>query len=270
MGISSYRLWLYFLNSTLIILQILFIHLFWFLWCDGRLKLFPLQKIDILVVFTLFSITLQFFTCCCGILGAYFSNRYAIRLYWLLMVPIIFFDTMQIFLWAYSFACLHEDYSNEMPRLFEDHLITNGADEHLRRLICYEWSSVQEQFSCCAPTIALQNCRVLTSSHCTTSSQTSCHFPLLRWLHSRTDILAILLYCVIYPFKWIVICILREDIHELFNEIYYNDNLAVYRHWVAIEQQESDDSQQTSQLSSPNGCSLASEEGRNGMLLQYK
>lgn len=62
----------------------------------------------------------------------------------------------------------------------------------------------------------------------------------------------------------------RGDIHELFNEILYNDNLDLYKHWLVVEQQESDESQPSSQLSSPNGFSLTSEEGRNGTLLQYK
>lgn len=78
------------------------------------------------------------------------------------MVSSNFFKHISYYLFrAYSFSCLHEDYESEMPRLFEDQLIANGpGGGHFRRLICQEWHQVQDQLSCCAPTTALQACRL--------------------------------------------------------------------------------------------------------------
>lgn len=73
------------------------------------------------------------------------------------MLPLICFDTVQIILWANAFASLHESYATEMPRLFELQLIANGAED--AQLACKEWFLVQEEFSCCAPSVVLRNCR---------------------------------------------------------------------------------------------------------------
>lgn len=73
------------------------------------------------------------------------------------MLPLIIFDTVQIISWAYAFANLHENYEAELSRLFENQLIASGMND--AQSACREWFFVQEEFSCCAPSIVLHNCR---------------------------------------------------------------------------------------------------------------
>jgi hypothetical protein len=263
--VSSYRAWVYLFNGILIFLQLIFLRIFWNISHDPRIKLFPLERIEYLVGFTLLSIVIQFCVCIFGILGVYFSNRYIIRVYWLLMLPILVLDTLQIALWAYSFACIHKEFEYEIIQVFESQFIANGPSKFTNEVLCTQWNFVQLEFACCAPERIFKNCGDM-SGICHINPKSNCHFPLLKWLHSNTDILAILLYLIIYPIKWISLCVLREDISELFADILYSNNQDLYKHWLVIEQQESDDSQQSSQLSSPNEYSLVSN-GQNGSLI---
>ena len=41
-------------------------------------------------------------------------------------------------------------------------------------------------------------------------------------MHTRTDIMAILIYYVLFPLRFIVVIVLREDVHNVFYQIVYS------------------------------------------------
>jgi len=41
-------------------------------------------------------------------------------------------------------------------------------------------------------------------------------------MHTRTDIMAILIYYVLFPLRFIVVIVLREDVHNAFYQIVYS------------------------------------------------
>ncbi|GMT32493.1 hypothetical protein PFISCL1PPCAC_23790, partial [Pristionchus fissidentatus] len=60
----------------------------------------------------------------------------------------------------------------------------------------------------------------------------------LRWMHSRLDLIGVIMCFVLFPLKIVVILALREDIQELFEEIVYSDNERLYKHWALGDDEE--------------------------------
>ncbi|GMS79149.1 hypothetical protein PENTCL1PPCAC_1324, partial [Pristionchus entomophagus] len=93
--------------------------------------------------------------------------------------------------------------------------------------LCPTWIDFASEFAC--------------STDCTPSELgSSCTYALLRWMNGRLDIVGVLMCFVLFPLKILVILALREDIHELFEEIVYSDNERLYKHWALGDEDEDD------------------------------
>ncbi|KAI6244098.1 hypothetical protein M3Y99_00080200 [Aphelenchoides fujianensis] len=136
--------------------------------------------------------------------------------------------------------------------------------------VCNSWKELQSDLSCCPPPAVLSTCQDLPAS-CPTG-QTLCHYALLRWLHSNTDLLAAVIYFFLFPLKLIIVVMLREDISELLAEILHLHNRQTYRHWLLDAETQEDessgcDSQGNSKLSSPADYeTVLLPRGRNGSI----
>lgn len=230
--VAHYRIWLYAVNGCLLVIQLFFLLWSFAVLTDPLMALFPINFSDIPVVTMYVSITVQFIACFLGLFGVACSSRRVIRAYWLLMIPIVIFDTLQMITWALSFRHVHSQYALFLESVAERELLETVGDTSLP---CAKWTEVHDAFKCCPPMVAQRHCGRAGLRFCNADGTSNCAIPLLRWLHGEADLLGTLLYFVLYPIKLVVIVMLRQDILELFSEIVYSDNRLLYRHWASAE-----------------------------------
>lgn len=145
---------------------------------DPLMALFPINFSDIPVVTMYVSITVQvrtnriylfmpmrplplnshsfqFIACFLGLFGVACSSRRVIRAYWLLMIPIVIFDTLQMITWALSFRHVHSQYALFLESVAERELLETVGDTSLP---CAKWTEVHDAFKCCPPMVAQRHC----------------------------------------------------------------------------------------------------------------
>ncbi|GMT05537.1 hypothetical protein PENTCL1PPCAC_27711 [Pristionchus entomophagus] len=214
--VPDYRLWIYSVNGLIITFQCLVGYLAYSSWRHPFWKLIPLHPSSLLYIAFATIFCVQWFACVCGLIGVFVSSRDFIKIYWCLMIPLLFMDVIQFVVASYQLMKVHVYFSSSI-------LNTNSS-------LCPVWIELASEFSC--------------STDCAPSELGySCTFALLRWMHSRLDIVGVLMCFVLFPLKIIVILALREDIQELFEEIVYSDNQRLYKHW-ALGDDEEDESDQ--------------------------
>lgn len=238
-----YKLWIYSINGLLIIIQIIFIQQLFAALTHPWTKFFPV-KWDNWMVFSMYiSTVIQFFACISGILGAFFSNKTMLRIYWIFMIPILTFDIIKAVAIAFQFQSMHRHYGDYIEKLGAEQV--KGAQSGSVQF-CDEWSDVQLSLQCCSPSSVTQICNAMDQlwrgeqmsslvKRCDSKLAKQCVNPLLRWFHSKTDVLGIIAYFILFPLKLIVVIVLREDIQELFGEIIYTGHQELYRHWAAAD-----------------------------------
>ncbi|KAI6209629.1 hypothetical protein M3Y96_00241000 [Aphelenchoides besseyi] len=194
--VPHYRAWIYIIN--LILIQLICL-----ISANPRLQLFPVEEVYALILFLFVSIALQLLVSICGILGVYFSNEHVIRLTWLLQVPMVIFDVIQAVLWAISFANLHQEYEKTLTTAIQ-HVVASNMHTSYNH-VCHYWKNLQTELRCCAPATVAMSCQDLTCP----KQAIMCHYALLQWLHTNTDLLASVIYFVLLPLKLIILVMLR-------------------------------------------------------------
>ncbi|KAF8385364.1 hypothetical protein PRIPAC_74506 [Pristionchus pacificus] len=212
--VPDYRLWIYSVNGLIITFQCIVGYLAYSSWQHAFWRLIPLPSSSALYIVFACTFVVQLLACVCGLVGVFISSRDFIKIYWCLMIPLLFIDVMQFIMAAYQLMKIHVSFASPPP------LITNSS-------LCPVWIEFAKEFSC--------------STECEPSNfDSDCAFVLLRWMHGRLDIVGVLMCFVLFPLKIIVILALREDIQELFEEIVYSDNERLYKHWALGDEEEDD------------------------------
>ncbi|GMR29939.1 hypothetical protein PMAYCL1PPCAC_00134 [Pristionchus mayeri] len=209
--VPDYRLWIYSVNGLIIAFQCLVGFLAYSSWSHPYWQLLPLPSSSSLYIAFACIFCVQWFACICGLIGVFISSRDFIKIYWCLMIPLLFFDVIQFATAAYQLMKIHVHFATPIA--------TN-------RSLCPLWTEFASEFAC--------------SSECAPSEMKSCTYALLRWMHGRLDIVGVLMCFVLFPLKVVVILALREDIQELFEEIVYSDNERLYKHWALGDEEDED------------------------------
>ncbi|KHJ91703.1 hypothetical protein OESDEN_08421 [Oesophagostomum dentatum] len=93
---ANYRQWIYCVNCTIIIVQILLIGYILKTFSLEWWFLIPTKLTNPIFIFCFVLIGIQFFTCVCGLIGVLISNSYLLSAYWLFMVPLLITDGVMI------------------------------------------------------------------------------------------------------------------------------------------------------------------------------
>ncbi|RCN24668.1 hypothetical protein ANCCAN_29631, partial [Ancylostoma caninum] len=90
---------------------------------------------------------------------------------------------------------------------------------------CDVWNAIQVAHNCCSPHIVHGFCQLdeewKRPRFCASPDAESCVFPILRMMHKETDVIAIIIYYVLVPLKFVVVFVLRKDVSDVFMQIVY-------------------------------------------------
>jgi hypothetical protein len=203
--VPCYRLSLYLVNALLITIQISLLHWGYLVFTDPLMNLFPINFTDFPLIATCTSMGVQFLACFFGIYGVACSNRNAIRVYWLLIIPIVIFDSIQVITWALNFQRVHSGYALYLETLAETEILKTIGNTTFS---CDMWMEVHNGFQCCPPKAVEINCPSNDFTLCDDATS-NCALPLLRWLHGSTDLLGTVFYFLLYPMKLIALIMLK-------------------------------------------------------------
>src|SRR3954465_13911349 len=109
---------------------------------NPRMSLFPIRLTDISVITMYSSIALQFIACFCGIIGVFLSNRNIVRIYWIIMIPIIMFDLLEAVFWAVQFRYIHQDHASYMVNTIHKQISEP-------KIACDLWKNISSDLQCC-------------------------------------------------------------------------------------------------------------------------
>jgi len=253
--IPWYRAWIYTINILLILFQLIFLTWAYWLLTQPRFEYIPIDFKDVFVITTLIAISIQIFVCLCGIIGVYFSIRPIVKIYWLFMIPLIAFDILAAIVWSIKFHYIHKDFSSFLRNFIVEKVNSEN--------FCFEWRNIHDTLNCC-PKLKVRESCPSSWIECHNTFRKSCDKPLLQWMHSEIDPLVAILYFLLTPLKLTVVIILRQDIAELFAEIFYQGHPSlITRQWVS---RDSDDEQEIITMSSSRNS--RDEESVGSSLLQ--
>lgn len=189
-----------------------------------------------------------------------------LRLYYMMMVPLLIGDVFVGVIWALRFRQLHLHYSEFLKTFWTEQIHLNSRQYNNN--FCEVWDHVQQTYECCGPlgfeqlppllinycgkqlngkseTFLKQTycglclgsmippscCPQPAPDGCTSESafQLACDKPLLKWIHSQADLLSIIGYWCLFPLKLILVSVLRQELTEIFIEIYKAGNQDLFR-----------------------------------------
>ncbi|CCD71504.2 Tetraspanin family protein [Caenorhabditis elegans] len=133
-------------------------------------------------------------------------------------------DAVMVFVFASIMSTAHTSLYSHIQ------VLHNSSKE-----LCSVWDNVYQTLICCPPEEVLQTCADflnVTKSFCPTGHSNDCYIHLKRWLHSNTEIVGCLAFCVITPLKLFMIAALRKDIEKVETEMaeleYYSQMINEY------------------------------------------
>uniref|UniRef100_A0A914VYB4 Tetraspanin n=1 Tax=Plectus sambesii TaxID=2011161 RepID=A0A914VYB4_9BILA len=278
-----YRVWVYCFNSIMLVLQVLFVFSAWRVFRHEWMILFPFSATDLSVIYLYVAFSLQFFACLCGIWAVYRSNRYVLRLFYMLLIPLMLGDMFIGLIWAIRFRLLHLNYSNFLTSLWTEQVGINA--QQVTTSFCDIWDDIQQSYQCCGPLgfeqlphllinycgqqlngtmIPPSCCPQPSLDGCSAESafQLACDKPLLKWYHSQADLLSIIGYWCLFPLKLIFVVVLRQELAEIFLEIYKEGNQELFRHWADDYQANRTDSNDANGSDYGNGSDI--QDDHNG------
>ncbi|CAJ0953506.1 unnamed protein product, partial [Mesorhabditis belari] len=201
-------------------LQRMFTHQFW--------DFIPFEQNHPTIIALELQIAVQYFACIVGILGVLCSNKTLLKVYWLLMIPLLFFDIVMAVLLMFRMKNVHSTFHSHFDQKIDEHVTSKNT------LFCSIWESLQQNFDCCPPKRIEQFCDQTPQWANETScfdEEKPCNAHILRWMHKKTDFVGVIIFFMLFPLKLVVVLVLREDIGALFSEIVYSNNAKLYKHW---------------------------------------
>ncbi|CAL2049505.1 unnamed protein product [Caenorhabditis brenneri] len=117
----------------------------------------------------------------------------------------------------------------------------NSLHSHVRTLhetskeLCPVWDNAYHTLTCCPPIEVLKSCSDFlnaTKLFCRNNHSNDCHIHIKKWLHSNTELVGCLAFCLMAPLKLFMMVALRKDIEKVEVEIaeleYYSQMLNDY------------------------------------------
>uniref|UniRef100_A0A8R1HWC1 Tetraspanin n=1 Tax=Caenorhabditis japonica TaxID=281687 RepID=A0A8R1HWC1_CAEJA len=169
--------------------------------------LIPIQKYDPYVLgYCIVNICLALL--CIVIIVAIRQRQIAVVVFchWISCCTLIV-DAVMIFVFANIMSSAHTSLYSHIRVLHED-----------SKELCPVWDNAYHVLSCCPPIEVLKTCEGflnVTRMFCPTNHSNDCYVHLKKWLHSNTEIVGCLAFCVITPLKLFMIVALRKDIEKV-------------------------------------------------------
>ncbi|GMT32494.1 hypothetical protein PFISCL1PPCAC_23791, partial [Pristionchus fissidentatus] len=93
--VPDYRMWIYTINGLIIAFQCLVGSLVYNSWQHPYWSLVPLPPSSAICITFAVVFCIQWFACICGLIGVFISSRDFIKIYWCLMIPLLFIDIIK-------------------------------------------------------------------------------------------------------------------------------------------------------------------------------
>ncbi|EFO82827.1 hypothetical protein CRE_00467 [Caenorhabditis remanei] len=231
--------WLYGCNLVLLISVILFLVATTFMLTNPLFVLIPIHKYDPYVIgyclinvclvrvnFLMFNSFefLQAFLCVSSIV-AIRQRQIAIVVFchWLTCCTLVI-DAVMVFVFANLMSTAHTSLHSHIQVLHQS-----------SKTLCPVWDNAYQALTCCPPTEVLKTCSDflnITKLFCPIDNSNDCHVHIKKWLHSNTEIVGCLAFCIMAPVKLFMTAALRKDIEKVETEMaeleYYSQMINDY------------------------------------------
>ncbi|KAL6724859.1 hypothetical protein Aduo_019708 [Ancylostoma duodenale] len=215
---ANYRRWIYSVNCSIIIVELLLVAYVVKTISEEWWYLIPIKLTN--PTFVIYSILMivQFFTCIGGLIGVLVSNSYLLSAYWMFVVPLLILDGVMIVPLVEYMSGVHRSIAEHIHNVTTQQVKAGDAR-------CDVWNAIQVAHNCCSPHIVHGFCQLNEEwkrpRFCASPDAESCVFPILRMMHTETDVIAIIIYYVLVPLKFVVVFVLRKDVSDVFMQIVY-------------------------------------------------
>ncbi|CAI2356745.1 unnamed protein product [Caenorhabditis sp. 36 PRJEB53466] len=216
--------WLYGSNVVLLIAVILFLLATFLMLINPLFALIPIEQFDPYVLgYCIVNVCLAIL--CVATIVAIRQRQITVVVFchWITCCTLIV-DAIMIFVFASIMSTAHTSLYSHMRLLHE-------TDKNL----CPVWDVAYHTLSCCPPKEVLKSCTDFlnaTKLFCPADHSNDCYVHLKKWLHSNTEIVGCLAFCVITPLKLFMIAALRKDIEKVETEMaeleYYSKMITDY------------------------------------------
>uniref|UniRef100_A0A1I7UAP9 EF-hand domain-containing protein n=1 Tax=Caenorhabditis tropicalis TaxID=1561998 RepID=A0A1I7UAP9_9PELO len=216
--------WLYGCNIVLLIAVSFFLVATIITLTNPLFVLIPIHKYDPFVL-GYCAINICLAVLCISSIVAIRRRQIAIVVFchWLTCCTLVI-DAIMIFVFASLMASAHTSLHSHIQVLHKS-----------SKELCSVWDKVFQALACCPPKDILRTCagRInIPTAFCSVDNSTNCHIQLKKWLHSNTEVVACLAFCVMTPVKLFMTAALRKDIEKVETEMaeleYYSQMINEY------------------------------------------
>ncbi|CAP32726.2 Protein CBG14067 [Caenorhabditis briggsae] len=216
--------WLYGTNLILLLGALVFLVATTVMLTNPLFVLIPIHKYDPYVLgYCLINICLAFL--CVASIVAIRQRQIAIVVFchWLTCCTLVV-DAIMIFVFANLMSTAHTSLHSHIQVLHKS-----------SKKLCPVWDHAYHTLSCCPTKEVLKTCSDFlnaTKILCHTDRSNDCYVHIKKWLHSNTEIIGCLAFCLMAPVKIFMLVALRKDIEKVETEMaeleYYSQMINDY------------------------------------------